>query len=280
MAMEAILESVFNSLRSIGFLLSLIAVLLIVELALPFFKRRGGLKRNVVNITLNVVYFGINLVLTAATVGLAAYAEASDFGLFANLEAPSWLVVLIALVALDLFSYISHVLMHKVPFLWRVHRVHHSDIHLDATTAFRQHPMEAMVRFMFTMAPALLLGFPAAAVAIYRLLSGVNAILEHVNLSLWQPLDTALSLVYVTPNMHKVHHSRVQAETDSNYSNLFSIYDRIFGTFTPTKRAAHVDYGLDNYAGATLGELLASPFDLEERHAPSPAPMAMAKSTG
>lgn len=277
--MDAILDSVVTSLRSVVFLFGFMAVMAVIELALPFFRRRGGLKRNGVNLGLALIYFSLNIVLTAATLGVAAYAQSQGIGLFADLELPFWAMLIITLLALDLFSYISHVLMHKIPFMWRVHRVHHSDVHLDATTSFRQHPGEAMFRFMFTMAPAVLLGLPPVTVAIYRTLSGVNAILEHVNLSLWQPLDTLLSFIYVTPNMHKVHHSRDARETDSNYANLFSIYDRVFGTFTPTARAREIDYGLENYPGdGSIGDLLASPFDLEKRDTPAPGPMTFARA--
>jgi sterol desaturase/sphingolipid hydroxylase (fatty acid hydroxylase superfamily) len=137
--------------------------------------------------------------------------------------------------------------MHRVPALWRVHRVHHSDRFVDVTTTLRQHPLETLLRFLFIMVTALPLGLPVAAVAAYRLLSVINALFEHANLRLWQPLDGLLSLVVVTPNMHKVHHSRFQPETDSNYGNILSLFDRAFRTFTPTERSARVEYGLDQW---------------------------------
>ena len=132
------------------------------------------------------------------------------------------------------------------PALWRVHRVHHSDPFVDATTALRNHPIEGLWRFLFLMIPTWILGVPAEAVALQRLLTVINGSFEHANIRLWQPLDRVLSFFWVTPNMHKVHHSRAHAETDSSYGNILSIYDRILGSFTPTERALSVTYGLDD----------------------------------
>lgn len=153
-------------------------------------------------------------------------------------------------------------LMHKTPSLWRVHCVHHSDSSVDVTT-YRQHPIEGILRFAFTMLPAIALELRPEAVALYRLLSASNALLEHMNVGVWQPLDTALSTLLVMPNMHKVHHSREPRETDSNDGNLFALFDRAFRTFTPTKRALEVHYGLDGpdkLERKPLGGLLRLPF--------------------
>jgi sterol desaturase/sphingolipid hydroxylase (fatty acid hydroxylase superfamily) len=140
--------------------------------------------------------------------------------------------------------------MHKVGWMWRFHRVHHSDTLVDVTTAYRQHPGETVFRFAFTAAPALLLGVTPEAIAIYRTLSGISAVIEHANVKPPEWLDRALRTIIVSPILHKVHHSRVAAETDSNYGNILSVFDRIFGTFTPAERAASVRYGLDGCDGA------------------------------
>jgi sterol desaturase/sphingolipid hydroxylase (fatty acid hydroxylase superfamily) len=145
-------------------------------------------------------------------------------------------------VVLDFsFGYLAHRTMHGSPTLWRAHRVHHSDPFVDATTTFRNHPIEGLWRFLFLIVPIWVLGVPAEAVALQRLLTVINGSLEHANIRVWPPLDRVLSLIWVTPNMHKVHHSRDRAETDSNYGNILSIYDRIFRTFTPTDRARFGD---------------------------------------
>jgi sterol desaturase/sphingolipid hydroxylase (fatty acid hydroxylase superfamily) len=147
---------------------------------------------------------------------------------------------------------------------------------VDVTTALRFHPIEIVWRFTMLMGPAWLLGLPAAGLAAYRIISAFVALLEHMNIRLWQPLDTAPSLVVGTPNMHKIHHSRVESETNTNYGNLFSVFDRVLGTFTPSARAAGVDYGLDGLDDAETQRfvgLLRLPFRHRE---PSPAGRSVA----
>ena len=164
-------------------------------------------------------------------------------------------------MALDFSAYVAHVLLHKVPFAWRFHRVHHSDEAVDVTTAFRQHPGETLWRVLWQLPAILLLGLPLSTVAVYLALSAVNAQLEHANLRVPEPLDRLLRLLFVTPNMHKVHHSRLQPETDSNYANIFSVWDRLFGTYTRHVDFGTLRYGLDDVAGAArLCGLLRMPF--------------------
>jgi sterol desaturase/sphingolipid hydroxylase (fatty acid hydroxylase superfamily) len=153
--------------------------------------------------------------------------------------------------------------------------VHHSDPAVDVTTTIRQHPGEGVIRYVFMAAFAIALGAPPAAFAVYRVWSVVNGLLEHANLRVPRRLDAALALVVTSPNMHKVHHSRVPSETDTNYGNVFSFFDRLFGTFTPTERGERIAYGLEDLDDAssqtTLG-LLAMPF----RHVPQSVAVATA----
>ncbi len=147
--------------------------------------------------------------------------------------------------------------------LWRVHLVHHIDASVDATTAFRQHPIEGVLRFAFIAATAWTLGAPPAAIALYRLLGALNSVLEHANIRVPRALDRALVWFWVTPDMHKVHHSRERIETDSNYANLFSFFDRVFRTFTPSSRGPFVHYGIKGYDAAehqSIGAVLWLPF--------------------
>ena len=116
--------------------------------------------------------------------------------------------------------------MHMWPVMWRFHQIHHSDPFVDVTTTYRTHPVETVWRFLFAIVPVWLLGIPAQAVMIQRLLQATNGIIEHANIRLWPPLDRVLSLVWVTPNVHKIHHSREVSETNSNYANLLTVYDR------------------------------------------------------
>ena len=153
--------------------------------------------------------------------------------------------------------------------------MHHSDDFVDVTTTYRTHPVETVWRFLFVIVPVRLLGIPVQAVVIQRLVSAANGIFEHGNIRLWAPLDRVLSLLWVTPNVHKMHHSRERSETNSNYGNVLTIYDRLFGTFTPSERAASVRYGLDEADPeriASFGHLLTISF------AASPAPSLTEKS--
>jgi sterol desaturase/sphingolipid hydroxylase (fatty acid hydroxylase superfamily) len=163
--------------------------------------------------------------------------------------------------------------MHLWPAMWRFHRIHHSDEFVDVTTTYRTHPVESVWRFAFAVVPVWAVGIPAQAVVIQRLLQATNGVLEHANVRLWSPFDRVLSLVWVTPNVHKIHHSRELAETNSNYGNVLSIYDRLLGTFTSTTRAPSVVYGLNDVEparAASFPGLLAMPFRGREATTVSP----------
>jgi sterol desaturase/sphingolipid hydroxylase (fatty acid hydroxylase superfamily) len=164
--------------------------------------------------------------------------------------------------------------MHAWPAMWRFHRVHHSDEFVDVTTTYRTHPVETVWRFLFGIVPIWLLGIPAQAVMIQRLLQASNGVIEHGNIRLRPGIDRVLSTVWVTPNVHKVHHSREAAETNSNYANLLTVYDRLLGTYTPSSRAESVMYGLENadrMSTASFPTLVALPFEgCEEKRSARP----------
>ena len=165
-------------------------------------------------------------------------------------------------------GYVSHRAMHMWPAMWRFHQIHHSDPFVDVTTTYRTHPVETVWRFLFSVVPVWMLGIPAQAVVIQRLLQATNGVIEHANIRLWPPLDRVLSLVWVTPNVHKMHHSRKVEETNSNYANLLTIYDRLLGTYTPAARAVSVVYGLADVDPARTGSLpglLSMPFQSDRR---------------
>jgi sterol desaturase/sphingolipid hydroxylase (fatty acid hydroxylase superfamily) len=166
-------------------------------------------------------------------------------------------------------GYLAHRALHLFPILWRFHRVHHSDEFVDATTTYRTHPVETVWRFLFVIVPVWTLGIPAQAVVIQRLVSAANGIVEHANIRLWGRFDRVASLVWVTPNVHTIHHSRQREETNSNYGNVLTIYDRMLGTFTSSDRAVSVVYGLDDADPTrmgSLGALLSMPFAQEVQH--------------
>ena len=169
----------------------------------------------------------------------------------------------IGIAALDLAAYAAHVALHKSALAWRFHRVHHSETEVDVTTAFRQHPGETLWRVLWQLPPIVVLGLPFGVVVVYLTLSTLNAQLEHANLRLPERADRIVRALFVTPNMHKVHHSRLPRQTDSNFANIFSLWDRLFGTYTPRADLESLRYGLDGFdepSRQSLRGLLGMPF--------------------
>jgi sterol desaturase/sphingolipid hydroxylase (fatty acid hydroxylase superfamily) len=250
-------------LTNLSIILTVMAIGALVETAVPMFAagawKRG---RRAANLGLTAVGFLVSWLL--ASVVAAAAQTLRPAGVVAQLGWPRWAEIAAGIVVLDFsVGYLSHRAMHMWPPMWRVHQIHHNDPFVDVTTTYRTHPVETAWRFMFAIVPVWLLGIPAQAVVIQRLLQATNGVIEHANIRLWAPLDRVLSLVWVTPNVHKMHHSREVSETNSNYANLLTIYDRLLGTYTPSDRAATVIYGLDDADPAALASfprLLAMPF--------------------
>jgi sterol desaturase/sphingolipid hydroxylase (fatty acid hydroxylase superfamily) len=257
--------------------LSALALASVVEVLVPLRRQarraNGRLATNLwlLAITLTLA-IGLNLLLALG----AESVRHSGGGILQVLGLGALASFVAALLALDAATYLVHRLMHRIPLLWRVHLVHHIDASVDATTAFRQHPIEGILRFSFLAATAWTLGAPPAAVALYRLLGALNSVLEHSNIRVPRALDRLLVWLWVTPDMHKVHHSRDRAETDSNYANLFSCFDRLFRTFTPSSRGPFVSYGIRGYdtaASQSIGAVLLLPFRaaaLDSRASESP----------
>src|SRR5262245_20808499 len=236
-------------LTSVTIIVAIMGLIALVELIQPMFtrstKHRG---RSATNLGMTVLTLTLNWALTAAAALFAlALPLLNAPGVMARLGIPIAAQIVAGVIVLDFtFGYLAHWAMHMSPLLWRVHCVHHADPFVDVTTTYRNHPIEGVWRFLFVIIPVWVLGLPPEAVVIHRMVSAINGILEHANLRIWRPLDRALSWVWVTPHMHKVHHSRACVETDSNYGNILSIFDRALGTFTPTDRAFGVRYGLDD----------------------------------
>ena len=250
--------------RSIAFYLTMMAIVAVVEVAIPLHRRtRWNSAHLVPDLVLTATYIGANLYFTAAIVLLLIWFDAIGFGLFNAVALNPWLALAAAVLILDFQAYAVHVAMHEHAGLWRFHRVHHSDPAVDVTTALRQHPGESLIRFASLVVFAGAIGASPVAFALYRLLSGIQAQSEHANIRLPQRLDSLLSLMVPTPNYHKVHHSREAEETNSNYANIFSLWDRLFLTSTPAHRGLDIDYGLDGLderRDQTAWGLLALPF--------------------
>jgi sterol desaturase/sphingolipid hydroxylase (fatty acid hydroxylase superfamily) len=250
---------------TVAFILSVMAAVAVLEAVVPLFaqpampsrRRRANLA-----MTLHTLLFAF--VLTSAVTAAAVVLPLASPGLMAMAGLPAAAQFVVGIAALDFaYGYVAHRTMHVSPALWRFHRVHHSDAFVDVTTSFRTHPVEIAWRHLWLFVTVWILGVPAVAVAAFRLLSSVNAIFEHANMRVRPAVDTALSWLWVTPQMHKIHHSRDQAETDTNYGNLLALHDRLLGTFVPTKRALSVEYGLDDVNPAespSFAAMLAMPW--------------------
>jgi sterol desaturase/sphingolipid hydroxylase (fatty acid hydroxylase superfamily) len=258
-------------LTNIGIILAVMGIGALLEIVVPMSAAKvWNLDRRSANLGLTALSFASNWLLAS----LAAVAALSfrPAGLMARLAWPSWIEVLTGIVIIDFsVGYLSHRTMHMWPPMWRFHQIHHNDPFVDVTTTYRTHPVETVWRFLFAIVPIWLLGIPAQAVVIQRLLQATNGVIEHANIRLWPPLDRVLSLVFVTPNVHKIHHSRKVAEANSNYANLVTLYDRLLGTYTPAERAAAVQYGLEDADPSKLGSfpaLLSMPFQRAEAGAP------------
>jgi sterol desaturase/sphingolipid hydroxylase (fatty acid hydroxylase superfamily) len=243
------------------------AVLWSLESVVPLYVyEKNRLRRALPNISLTVLLVLTNLVLSFATVGVSDFVVNRKVGLLFLLSTlPTWLTALVGIMALDFFTYVAHLLMHKSWLGWQFHRVHHSDYEVNVTTAFRQHPGETVWRILWYGLAVALFGISPFVLVLYLTISTLNAQLEHTNIKLRESVDLVLRILFVTPNMHKVHHSRKQYQTDTNYSNIFSVWDRIFGTYTSTIDFSRLRYGLDGFDEAkkqTLPALLKLPFSV------------------
>lgn len=215
------------------------------------------------NVVLALLLVLTNLTLSTGTARLADFADRNGIGLFQLLELSPLLTLIFGVAVLDFFGYCAHRLLHMSWLGWQFHRVHHSEAAVDVTTAFRQHPGETVWRILWQLAAVVLFGLPLWVVAVYLTLSALNAQLEHANIRLGERVDGLLRLFVVTPNMHKAHHSRWQKETDTNYSNIFSFWDRLCGTYTRRVDFGELRYGLDGFddeSRQSLRGLLKMPF--------------------
>jgi sterol desaturase/sphingolipid hydroxylase (fatty acid hydroxylase superfamily) len=178
------------------------------------------------------------LIPTAAA-GVALVAAAHGFGLFHLLGSPFWVAALAGFLALDLVIYGQHVVFHHVPWLWRLHRMHHTDLDIDVSTGGRFHPIEILLSMLIKMATVALLGVPAGAVVAFEVVLNASSMFNHSNVAMPAWLDRVVRLLVVTPDMHRVHHSVLRQETDSNFGFNLPWWDRLFGTYRAEPRAGH-----------------------------------------
>jgi sterol desaturase/sphingolipid hydroxylase (fatty acid hydroxylase superfamily) len=187
----------------------------------------------------------INAIFGVATTGVFLWLGESQIGLLYLFKAPVWVKLVLSIALLDFIAqYGVHYLLHQVRWMWRLHIVHHSDKNVDATTGTRHHPFDFIIRETFALIAVIIMGMPIAFYFFYRILSVLFTYFTHANLKLPLWLDKALSYLIVTPNMHKFHHHFKLPWTDSNYGNMLSIWDRLFGTFA-YGNTEDIQYGLD-----------------------------------
>lgn len=251
----------------LGFFLGVLGLVALWEALSPKrdrqISRTVRWRRNLSLVVLNSVL--VRLVVPFTAVGAALYAEQNQIGLLAYVPLPYLVTVVLAVVLLDLIIYGQHVVFHHVPALWRLHRVHHIDQEIDVTTGLRFHPLEIILSTLIKCACVVGLGVPVVAVVIFEVLLNGTALFNHGNINLAPGIDRLLRLFVVTPDMHRVHHSVVPEETNSNYGFNLPWWDRLFGTYQDQPIAGHrvMDIGLADYRDSRktgLWALLVIPF--------------------
>ena len=238
----------------------------LLEGAFPFFKfDYKKWKHAFPNLFFTFTTVLINFSLAFVLLHTSDWVQVANFGIINWLpEMPLWLYVVLGILFLDFFgAYLAHYTEHKVKPLWMVHLVHHSDHKVDTTTANRHHPIESVIRFSFTLLGVLVVGTPIAIVMLYQSISLVSTQFTHANIKISPKTDKILSYFIVSPSMHKIHHHYKLPYTDSNYGNIFSIWDRMLGTYlemNPDKIVYGVDTFPDEERNSSLKELLKQPF--------------------
>ncbi len=263
--LAAYFEGIPSSHRSI-ILVGGITIFWLIENAFPLFRFSYNKYRHAgINIFFTLTTIIVNFLLAFLLVKTSDWAVENRIGILQWLPSmPVWVRFITGLLLLDLIgAWLIHLIQHKVKWMWKFHLVHHSDTYVDTTTANRHHPGESLFRFAFTILAVVVSGAPMWIVFAYQSLSVVLSQFNHANIRLPEAVDRLLSLVIGTPNMHHVHHHYRQPYTDTNYGNIFSLWDRIFGTFAKVDQGDLV-YGVDTHMkreeNSRLWNLLQIPF--------------------
>lgn len=227
------------------------------------YRRRRRWPSNLLIVVLDTLV--IRLIFPLAAVGVALVVAEQGWGLFNLFALPLWLAVLASVVVLDLTVYFQHRLFHAVPWLWRLHRMHHADLEFDVTTGLRFHPLEMLISMGIKLAVVAALGAPALAVLIFEIVLNATSMFNHGNVRLPSRIDRSLRLLLVTPDMHRVHHSIVRRETDSNFGFNLPWWDRLFGTYRDQPAAGHLGMtiGIEDFRDSRnlrLDRMLIQPF--------------------
>ena len=255
-----------QTIRLVAFL-GVLAAIAAWELAAPRRKltddKRGRWFSNLALVAIDTLV--VRLVLPVLPVGMALMAQARGWGILNQVDLPYWLDILLAVIALDFVIYLQHVMFHFLPILWRLHRMHHTDLDIDVTTGLRFHPIEIVLSIGIKLAAIALIGPPAWAVVSFEVILNATSQFNHGNIRMNGTVDRWLRLFVVTPDMHRVHHSVIPRETNSNFGFSLPWWDRLCGTYRPQPEQGHegMVIGLKEYrdpAALTLPRLLVQPF--------------------
>ncbi|AJC48658.1 sterol desaturase family protein [Allofrancisella guangzhouensis] len=258
-----------ESILRLSFFFGILLVMLLWEFASP--KRKNNqvfnLKRkfnNLILVFLNTII--LRIIFPTAAVGVAIWCQDYKIGLLYAFDIAMWLAVIVAFLALDFAIYLQHVLFHYLPVLWKLHRVHHADMEYDVTTGLRFHPIEIVLSMIIKFGVIIFIGAPVLAVIIFEIVLNATSMFNHGNVNLSPKIDKFLRYIVVTPDMHRVHHSVLSKETNSNFGFNFSIWDKIFQTYIKQPKSAHenMDIGVNEYRNPkqtqTLLGMLCMPF--------------------
>lgn len=226
----------------LGFFIAILAGMMLWEVLAPrraqYYQRRQRWPHNLLLVAINTL--SLRLIFPFIAVGAAFLADDYDWGIFNLVPLPGWLAIFMSVLILDLLIYLQHRAFHAVPWLWRLHRMHHADLEFDVTTGVRFHPIEILLSMAIKMAAVVALGMPALAVLIFEVLLNATSMFNHGNVRLPGRLDRFLRRFIVTPDMHRVHHSVLPTETDSNFGFNLPWWDHLFGTYRDQPLAGHL----------------------------------------
>ena len=256
-----------EGLDRLSIFIAVIVIMIAWELISPRKQlSQPKLKRWIANLGLSVLSaLLMRFTIATAAVVSSTYAMSHELGLLNLINLPSWFDFLLSIVLLDLAIYGQHRASHQWSWLWRLHKVHHSDLDIDVSTAIRFHPIEILLSMCYKSICILIIGVNPMAVIVFEIILNSCALFNHSNVKLPLSLDRVLRLVLVTPDMHRVHHSVIQTETDSNYGFSISIWDRLFGSYTDQPKLGHdkMTIGLSQYQhvdDVAVSRLLLMPF--------------------
>ncbi|MGQ4002175.1 sterol desaturase family protein [Francisellaceae bacterium CB299] len=242
-----------------------LGVLLLVIVSEIFFPKRALRLKKSLRWANNLTLVFINTILLRllfpiAAVGVALWCEVNSIGILNYLNISQIFKIIIAFIVLDFAIYLQHVLFHYVPVLWRFHKVHHTDQDIDVTTGLRFHPLEMILSMIIKMIVVAVVGAPMLAVIIFEIVLNATAMFNHGNIGLPKVFDSIIRLFIVTPDMHRVHHSTIVSEANSNFGFNLSVWDRLFKTYKaqPSKGHTNMDIGLDEYRDRNITQKLAS----------------------